>query len=107
MLGYHSVPTCGSSHQGQKGSIASPTQRGTATSAFVLDAFLIMMGNDGSHNVHIKGREEDVTVEAEVKVKRAMSQGTQQPLKAGKVQETDSLLEPTERNAAPLTHLDF
>lgn len=65
------------------------------------------MGSDGSHNVHIKGREEDVTMEAEVKVKRAMSQGTEQPLKAGKVQETDSLLEPSESNAAPVTHLDF
>lgn len=91
---------------GQRGSIASPAKRGAATSAFVPDAFLIVMGSDGSHNVHIKGRE-DVTVEAEVKVKRAMNQGTQQPLKAGKVQETDSLLEPTESNAAPVTHLDF
>lgn len=106
MLGYHPVPTCGSSCQGQRGSIASPTKRGAATSAFVPDAFLIVMGSDGSHNVHIKGRE-DVTVEAEFKVKRAMGQGTQQPLKAGKVQEMDSLLEPTESYAAPVTHLDF
>ena len=72
MLGYCPAPTDGSHHQGQRCSTAFPTKKGTATSGFVPDTFPIVMSNNGSHNVHIKGRE-DVIVEAEVKVKRALT----------------------------------